>query len=107
MKKFPITNEEFEELKKLQKMRHWRWPAAFSANDYGAVWPYVTRGYTQPDERDDVRGLCETIDAVANEFLCVRPGGGRFFISSTGAFYSPQGQPDVQFLVFSFKKKSD
>lgn len=102
MKGLTITREELEEIKRLQLKHHWKWPAAFSANPRGDIWPYVTRGYTDEGLREQVRHVSKIIDAIADEYLNARPTGGRFFIDDTGAFYTPQGESEVQFLAFRF-----
>jgi len=98
MKTLPITREELEELQRLQL-----WPADLSANHHGAIWRSVTFGWTPFSEREDIRGKSKIIDDVADEYLRVRPGGGRFSIRLAGAFYSPEDEPGGQFVAFQFE----
>ncbi len=37
-------------------------------------------------DRDQLRGISRTIDAVADEYVRVRNGGGRFLINERGRF---------------------
>ncbi len=100
METLAITRDEFEELKRLQIRHRWRWPAIFSTNFHREIWPYAGPGYTKVKERLQVRGVSKIIDAVADQYLRTRKEGGRFFIDEKGAFYTEQGRPQVQFLVF-------
>ena len=94
-----ISQKEFEEFRQLQLRKRWDWPAAFSANCNGDVWPWVTHGYTREDERENVRGISPVVDVIADQLLWTRYEGGRFFIDEDGAFYKPQDQ-DIQFVWF-------
>jgi len=102
MKNLSITKEELEELKRIQIEHHWKWPAAFGTNRTGDIWPCEMGGYTPPEQREHVRGISKIIDAVATEYLNIRSSGGRFFISDTGASYSPQSNEQIPFLTFIF-----
>jgi hypothetical protein len=97
-----ITQEEFNEFRRLQRVHRWDWPAVFSTNCHGKIWPFVTRGWTPFADRDDVRGVSSIVDAVANAYLSVRSEGGRFFIDERGAFHKTEdlGAPEVQFVQF-------
>jgi hypothetical protein len=96
-----ITKSDFESLRELQLRRHWLWPAVFSTNCHLAIWPWVTNGWTHPSQREDVRGVHPIIDVVADEYLRVRPEGGRFFISEQGAFYRDEAKQIHQFVEFT------
>jgi len=100
MKTLSIAGEELEELKRLQP-----WPADLSANHHGAIWQSVTFGWTPFSRREDIRGKSKIIDEVADEYLRVRPGGGRFFMRLAGAFYSPEDEPGGQFVAFQFENQ--
>ena len=100
MKRVRITREEFDELRRIQKVRRWDWPAWFGANNQGAIWPGVTRGYTPFELREDVREVSKLLDLVADVYLLVRDKGGRFFIGDQGAFFKDEGT--VQFIEFKF-----
>jgi len=102
MKMLTITKKELEEVKQIQIERHWKWPAALSTNRVGDIWSYETQGHTPPELREQVRGISKLIDAIASEYLNVRSSGGRFFITDTGAFYSPHGNEELPFLTFVF-----
>jgi hypothetical protein len=76
----PLSRQEFEELKALQRKKRWDWPATFSTNAKGEIWPYVTHGWTRIDDRQDVSGLSSVIDEIARLYINLRSDGGRFFI---------------------------
>lgn len=102
----PITREEFNKLRQLQIKFRLDWPATFSANEHGHIWPYITPGYTTEDNRLHVRGALDFLDYLADEYVSVRPEGGRFFIDETGAYYSLFSR-HVQFAKFVFVGESE
>jgi hypothetical protein len=97
MREIDVTPEEFKKLTQLQHQHKWEWPAVFSVNEHGQIWPGVTYGWTHFGDRKPVRGLSKIIDDVADEYLRIRAEGGRFFVDERGAFRADQGQ---QFVVF-------
>ena len=100
-----LTRDEFDEFIRLQKKRRWDWPAVFSANEHGDVWPFVRYGYTYKRERTQVRGISRIIDAVAEEYIKTRSEGGRFFIDDNGAFYKDEAAQLIRFLTFKIEDK--
>ena len=94
-----LDRQEFEELRRLQIKYRRDWPAVFSTNNR-EVWPFVTRGHTQGGDREVIRGLCKTVDQIADECLRIRDGGGRFFIDRRGAFYKDEFSQEIQFVIF-------
>ena len=44
MKTVSITLSQFQDFCELQMKRRWDWPATFSANPKGEVWPYLSKG---------------------------------------------------------------
>jgi hypothetical protein len=98
------TRRRLTLLENLQRKRHRSWLAAFSANEYRELWSFATLGHTKPDKRESVRGKSKLLDAVMERYLMARPGGGRFFLTSKGAFFRPQGSPERQFLKFRLIK---
>jgi len=93
-----VKKREFRELKQLIVRERWDWPAVFSCNAQGDIWPFVVRGYTQPPDRIGVRGASGLLDQVADSFVHSRPIGGRFFIDRRGACCKDDGEE--QFLRF-------
>jgi hypothetical protein len=87
MKALEVTREQFDEFKKLQVKRRWDWPATFSTNSRGSIWPYVTNGRTPEYDRTDVRGVSPLLDEIADRYTALREEGGRFFIGWNGAFW--------------------
>ena len=103
-----FTRDEFDELVQLQKRRRWDWPAVFSTNEYGDIWPFTTYGWTPDLQREQLRDISKIIDAVAAIYrLKVRPEGGRFFIDEHGAFYKNEDEasPPIQFITFEVQGK--
>ncbi len=95
-----LSRGEFDELRQLQIKRRWDWPAVFSCNRHGEIWPWVTYGRTPEEVREDVRGLSKIVDRVAKRFRGTRWLGGRFFINEEGAFYKGEGKQEVKFVSF-------
>jgi len=95
-----MSRDEFEEFRRLQIKLRWDWPAVFSANSSGEIWPFVCYGHTAGEHREGIRGFSRIVDNVADEYLIIRNDGGRFFINNKGAFYKDIGGKEVQFLVF-------
>ena len=101
-----LTRAEFSKLRQLQVKFRWDWPATFSANQHGHIWPYITPGYTPESDRLQLRGASELLDLLADEYVDLRPEGGRFFIDDLGAYYS-EFSKHVQFGKFVFVSESD
>ena len=84
-----LSMEEFEEFRDVQIRPRADWPATFSCNYWGAVWPYNAKGYTHESLRGYLQGQIERLDEIVKLVLEVRPSGGRFFISDEGVFIRP------------------
>jgi len=102
MKSIPLTKVQFQEFRDLQQKRRWDWPATFSANSKGDIWPYVGNGHTPLRKRVDVKGCSPILKWVADVYTAIRPEGGRFFIGDNGAFWKSAGRDPVQFLQWDF-----
>lgn len=102
MKTVSITPAEFREFCELQRKHSWLWPARFSTNPRGDVWPYWTKGPTPTNQRENVRHYSELLAQVAD--ICRErrdEEGGRFFINENGAFWkSVRGQKPIQFVAW-------
>jgi hypothetical protein len=85
MKVLEITKAQFDEFRALQKKKHWKWPAVFSTNTRGEIWPYTTNGRTPLDARTFVQGLSPMLDQLASIYTARREEGGRIFIGPKGA----------------------
>jgi hypothetical protein len=97
-----LTRTDFELLKVLQARLRWDWPATFSTNPQGEIWPFVTWGLTPEELRNGIRGLSKVVDEVADAYICRRHRGGRFFIDESGAYaVLPEGAGrKVKFAYF-------
>ncbi len=98
----PLTQEEFNQLRRMQIKFRWDWPATFSANAHGHIWPFKTYSYTREFQRIQLRGASELLDYLADEYISIRPDGGRFFINAEGAYFRPEHSGPVQFTTFRF-----
>jgi hypothetical protein len=97
-----ITRAEFETLKQLALKRHWRWPAVFSTNSKGELWPYVCNGRTPELDRKDVRGLSRVLDEIASAYTAVREEGGRIFIKNDCVTWKTQTLKEQVLFVWEF-----
>jgi hypothetical protein len=97
-----FARKEYDWLRSLQRQKRWDWPAAFSTNPRGDIWPYVRHGWTQGHEREEVSGLSAVIDKVTEIYRKVRSDGGRFFIDEQLACYKggAVGDEATVFVVF-------
>ena len=104
MDKLAITREEYEDLWDIQPNRRRDRPFLwFSTNSQGDIWPGETLGLTPVGVRENVRGRSQLLDRVADEYLRVRDGGGRFFLSNLGAFYKDESGNEIRFLEFDLR----
>lgn len=94
-----VTRTQYRALRELQERERWDWPATFSVNPAGEVWPFVTYGYARREERRNIRHLSSIIDDVADRFLQVGPDGGRLFVSESGAFVAKNREQFVYFQI--------
>jgi hypothetical protein len=78
------TDEVLYELAQLG----WTWPATFSCNAWGEIWPSVTKGLTPKHMRFYVQGRVPTLDQITRTLLSMRPEGGRFYITHDGVYVS-------------------
>jgi hypothetical protein len=99
MKEITLTREQFEEFRELQIRPRFDWPATFSANRRGDVWPYKTRGHTPKGERIPLRGLYPVLDKIVAAYVVERKKVGRFFINDEGAH---RADTNEQFVRFKF-----
>jgi hypothetical protein len=97
-----VSRADLEQIKRLQIKPRSDWPAVFSTNVHGEIWPFWTYGYTYGRDRVDVRGFSPVVDEVAERYRQLRGEGGRFFIDATGAFYKDElsGSFTRQFVSF-------
>ena len=103
----PMTKEELSFLKKLQVQFRWDWPATFSANFHGDIWPFITYSFTREPQRIQLRGKDDLLGYIADLYITVRPFGGRFFIGDEGAYYRKDSENQVQFVKFLFVTLSE
>lgn len=56
------------------------WPAVYSCNKHGQVWPFATWCRTPESRRRYLQGAIPLLDDVVDAVLSARPQGGRFRI---------------------------
>lgn len=98
-----LNKAEFQELRDMQVKYRTGWPAVFSTDQEGNVFPCPTLGWSRKKQRIYVREF-RPLDAIVTEYLKIRAEGGRFFVNQRGAFYAPEilgtKSPDIQFVQF-------
>jgi len=99
VQKLQLSRTEFDEFRALVIRERWDWPAVFSVNPKGEIWPWVTWGWTPEYEKIDVSGRSALLRRVAYTLLNIRPEGGRFFIDEEGA-YTHIGHQKRMFVEF-------
>lgn len=87
MRTVKIHSAEFEDLKRLRIKWRCDWPAIFSTNANGDIWPCVRTGLTPETQRINVRGVLPLLDLVADIYRTVREEGGRIFVGEQGAVW--------------------
>jgi hypothetical protein len=75
----------------------WTWPATFSRNARGEIWPSVTKGLTPEHTRFHVQGRVPALDRIAQTLLRMRPKGGRFYITHDGVYLSDGDRFVIEF----------
>jgi hypothetical protein len=94
-----VTRAELEKIKRLQVKKRSDWPATFSVNWYGRIWPWANWGLTPDCNREPIEGTSAAVDEIAGRFLDLRPEGSRFFVDATGAYYAENARKQ-QFVNF-------
>jgi hypothetical protein len=104
MQTLAITRAELRELMRLQRSLRWDWPAVFSVNSEREIWPFKRYGLTGGREREELRNVSKILDAVADKYLSIKSGGGRFFVDEKGAFYKDRQARQIKFVCFRVSK---
>ena len=94
-----VTTAEFELLRDAQSRVHWGWPATFSCNARGEVWPSTRFGPTPEQERETMTGVRALLDEIVNDVLYARPRGGRFHINHRGVFMASDSRQVTIFYL--------
>ena len=97
-----LRKEELDNLRYMQIRFRRDWPATFSANCLGHIWAFNTYEYTPEELRLQLRGASALLDYLADEYLDIRPEGGRFFVDDNGSYYRDEANHHVQFAKFCF-----
>ena len=100
MRYITLAFNEFEQFRDVHVKHRWDWPATFSCNPSGQVWPTPGYGFTNEEDRMYLsRREYPTLHTIVDAFLSVRPEGGRFHINDEGVFLA-YGGPHI--CRFSF-----
>jgi hypothetical protein len=85
------------------QVRLWHdWPARFSCNARGEVWPTPALGYSRASDRQPLAGTFRTLDHTVEVVLDIRPLGGRFFVCEHGVWTFHEGlERKVQVVRFN------
>ena len=94
-----MTVAEFKFLRDVQIKPRWGWPATFSCNGRGRVWPSTRFGPTPEHEREAMNGVRALLDEVVEDVLYVRSSGGRFHINDRGVFLASDSCQVTNFLL--------
>lgn len=98
MRYITLAYNEFEQFRDVQVKSRWDWPATFSCNPSGQVWPPPGYGFT--DEADRIylsRRDYPTLHMIVDALLSVHHKGGRFHINDDGVFLADGGPRICQF----------
>jgi hypothetical protein len=96
MKTIEVPLEEWERLVEVSKQQmtyrspfynKTRWPVVLSTNAKGDGWSFKTYGHTPFSKRAPVDGI-KFLEELRREYLAVKPGGGRVFLDTKGAYYN-------------------
>jgi hypothetical protein len=96
-KVFTMTRDEFDAVTRLKA--NWRPDPTFSTNGKKKIWISKDRGNTPDEYRHYIQGQSRIIDAIAAEYREIRPGGGRFFIEQTEAYFCPEYEPQQRIVL--------
>jgi hypothetical protein len=94
------SRDDLSELPRLMIRPRNDWLFVGSTNSWSEVWPFACHGHTQGEMRAAVQGLNPIVDIVASYLREVKPGGGRFFVDMTGAYYRDASSTLVPFVRF-------
>ena len=98
MQYITMTFKEFKQFRDVQVKSRWDWPATFSCNEFGEVWPTPGYGYTPKENRIYLsRRKYPTLHRIVDAYLSVRSEGGRFHIRDDGVFLADGGPLICQF----------
>ena len=98
----PISWSDFEDFRDVQiKPRH-LWPATFSCNGRGKVWPYTGPGYSNPSQMNYMGGLFPLLDEIVRLALEIDSDGKRFTVNDRGVFLADAAYYYRQICQFKF-----
>lgn len=102
MRTYRMNRKEFADFRDVQIKPKAGWPASFSCNAKGEVWPRSRSGFHQQEDRIQMKGHIPMLDNVVDDVLeasSVLPKGGRFDLNDAGAFLTESGIQVSRFVV--------
>lgn len=100
MREIRLTPKELIQLTQLKLTKKWKWPAVFSTNPQGEIWPGITYGVTPIEHRVELSDLVPVLNRIKDLYLGVREEGGRIFVDFNGAYYKNQQKQEFQIVKF-------
>ncbi|MDE0336674.1 MAG: hypothetical protein OXI80_03305 [Caldilineaceae bacterium] len=103
MEIFLVSSEELEELREVQIKPKWGWPARFSCNEWGQVWPFTTLSLTPESERVHLKGASRLLDQIVQRVVGITrmkgkyPPGGRFLVHDEGVVLADGNEQIIEF----------
>ena len=101
-----VSSEELEVLREVQIKPKWGWPARFSCNEWGQVWPFTTSSRTPESDRVHLEGVFPLLDQIVQRVVWITrtrgkyPRGGRFLVHDEGVVLA---DGDEQIIEFQFE----
>ena len=100
----PVSPGELKDLREVQIRPRWGWPARFSCNESGQVWPFTRSGRTPESERVYLEGAFPVLDQIVQRIVRITktrgkfPPGGRFLVDDEGAVLADGDEQIIEFL---------
>jgi len=100
----PVSSEELEDLREVQIKPRWGWPARFSCNESGRVWPFTRLSRTPESERVYLEGAFPVLDQIVQSVVWITktrgkfPPGGRFLVDDEGVVLADGDEQIIEFL---------
>ena len=100
-----VDKAEFQRFKEWAAGNRFGWPAALSTNEWYAIWPPSGWGYTPNDDRRRLHGRFPFVEQIVEQYLRLRPCGGRFFIDEELAYYKPEEEGNPRYGIAALRIK--
>ncbi|MCZ0940670.1 MAG: hypothetical protein OXJ55_18640 [Caldilineaceae bacterium] len=104
MEIIPVSPRELADLREVQIRPRWGWPARFSCNESGRVWPFTRLSRTPESERVYLEGAFPILDQIVQRVVRITktrgkfPSGGRFLVDDEGVVLADGDEQIIEFL---------